>query len=54
MKPNGMNIKVASTSSRSALGLTQRPIQWVPGTLSSGVMLPGREADHSPSTNAEV
>jgi hypothetical protein len=35
--------------SRSALGSTQPPIQWVPGALS-----PGREADHSPPTSAEV
>jgi hypothetical protein len=33
---------------------TQPPIQWVPGALSLGVKRPGREADHSPSSNAEV
>jgi hypothetical protein len=38
-----------SMSSRPALRHTQLPIQWVPG-----VKLPGREADHSPPTNAEV
>jgi hypothetical protein len=27
---------------------------WVPGALSPGVKLPGREADHSPPTSAEV
>jgi hypothetical protein len=43
-----------STSSRPALGPTQPPIQWVQGTLSTGVMRPGREADHSPPTSAEV
>jgi hypothetical protein len=32
-------------SSRTALWPTQ-PIQWVPGTLSSGVKRPGRQADH--------
>jgi hypothetical protein len=42
------------TSSRPALGPTQPPIQWVPGALSLGVKRPGREADHSPSTSAEV
>jgi hypothetical protein len=37
-----------SKSSRPAPGSTQ-PIQWVPG-----VKRPGREADHSPPTSAEV
>jgi hypothetical protein len=32
----------------------QPPIQWVPGALSLGVKLPGREADHSPPSSAEV
>jgi hypothetical protein len=43
-----------SMSSRPALGRTQPPIQSVPGTLSPEVKLPGREADHSPPTSAEV
>jgi hypothetical protein len=30
------------------------PIQWVPGALSLGIKLPGREADHSPPSSAEV
>jgi hypothetical protein len=30
------------------------PIQWVPGTLSLGVKRPGREADQSPPSSAEV
>jgi hypothetical protein len=30
------------------------PIQWVPGALSLGVKWPGREADHSPPSSAEV
>jgi hypothetical protein len=29
-------------------------IQWVPGALSLGVKRPGREADHSPPSSAEV
>jgi hypothetical protein len=29
-------------------------IQWVPGALSPGVRRPGREADHSLPSNAEV
>jgi hypothetical protein len=37
-----------------ALRTTQPPIQWVPGPLSPGVKLPGREVDHSPPTSAEV
>jgi hypothetical protein len=41
-------------SSRLALGPTQPPIQYVPGTLSPWVKCPGREADHSPTTSAEV
>jgi hypothetical protein len=43
-----------SASSRSALGPTQSPIQWVPGSLSPGVKRSGRGADHSPPTSAEV
>jgi hypothetical protein len=35
-------------------GPTQPPIQWVLGALSTGVKRPGREADHSPPTSAEV
>jgi hypothetical protein len=40
--------------SRMALGPTQPRIQWVPGALSLGVKLPGREADHSPPYSAYV
>jgi len=29
-------------------------MQWVPGSLSMGVNRPGREAYHSPPSNAEV
>jgi hypothetical protein len=36
------------------LGLTQPRIQWVPGALSLQVKRPGREADHSPPSSAEV
>jgi hypothetical protein len=43
-----------STASRPALGPTQPPIQWVPGTLSPGGKWPGHEADHSPPSFAEV
>jgi hypothetical protein len=36
------------------LGPTQPPIQWERGALSLGVKRPGREADHSPPSSAEV
>jgi hypothetical protein len=42
------------TASSPALGLTQPPIQWVPGGLSLRVKRPGRETDHSPPSSAEV
>jgi hypothetical protein len=38
-----------SPVSRLALGLTQPPIQWVPG-----VKRPGREADHSPPSSTQI
>jgi hypothetical protein len=43
-----------STRSRPALGPTQPPIKWIPGALSLGVKLKGREADYSPPASAEV
>jgi len=33
---------------------TQPPVQWVQGVLSSEVKRPGREADHSTPSSAEV
>jgi hypothetical protein len=39
---------------QTALGPTQPPIQWAPGAFSLGVKRPGREADHSPPSSAEV
>jgi hypothetical protein len=42
------------TEYRTALGPTQRSIQWIPGALSLWVKRPGREADHSPPSRAEV
>jgi hypothetical protein len=50
----GLGIFLFITSSRTALGLTQPPIHWVPGALSLGVKQPGREAGHSPPSSAEV
>jgi hypothetical protein len=44
-----------SSVSRPALRPTQPPVQWVPGVLSPGVKArPGRDADHSPLSSAEV
>jgi hypothetical protein len=52
--PVGSRIFLFSMLSRSALGSTQPPIQWVPGVLSLGVKRQGCEADHSPPASAEV
>jgi hypothetical protein len=43
-----------TTAFRTALGSTQPPIQLITGTLSLRVKRPGREADHSPPSSAEV
>jgi hypothetical protein len=52
----GVRVKIFhfSMSSRSALGSTQPPIQWIPGALSLGVKRPGREAYHSLRASATV
>jgi hypothetical protein len=52
--PAGVGIFLFDTMSRPALGPTEPPIQWVLGTLSLGVKGPGREADYSPPSSAEV
>jgi hypothetical protein len=52
--PAGLGIFLFTTASRMFLGPTQPPIQWVPGALSLVVKRPGREADHSPPSSAEV
>jgi hypothetical protein len=52
--PGRMGIFLFTTASRMALGPIQPPFQWVPGAFSLGVKRPGREADHSPPSNAEV
>jgi hypothetical protein len=49
-----MGIFLFTTASRTALGPTQPPIQWIPVALSLGVKRPGSEADHSPLSSAEV
>jgi hypothetical protein len=43
-----------AAASRSALGPTQPPVQWVPEALFPGVKRPGRKADHSPPSSDEV
>jgi hypothetical protein len=52
--PRGLGIFLFTAVSRPALGPTQPPIQWVTGALSVWVNWPGHEADHSPSSSAEV
>jgi hypothetical protein len=41
-------------SSRTAVGPTQPPVQWIPWVLSLGVKRLGREADLSSPCSAEV
>jgi hypothetical protein len=50
----GLGIFLFTTASRTDLGLTQPPIQWVPGALSLGIERPGCEADYLPPPSAEV
>jgi hypothetical protein len=50
----GLGILLFTIASRTALGYTQPPIQWVPEALSLGVKRLGREADHSSPSSAEV
>jgi hypothetical protein len=42
------------TTSRTALGPTQPPIQWISGIIFLGVNQPGREADHSLPSSVKV
>jgi hypothetical protein len=49
-----LGIFLFTTASRTALGPTQLPIQWVPAALSLGVTRQEREADRSPPFSAEV
>jgi hypothetical protein len=49
-----LGILLFTTACGSALGPTQPPVQWAPGALSLRVKRPGREADHSLSSSAEV
>jgi hypothetical protein len=50
----GLGIFLFTTASRTVLGPTQSPIQWIPRALSLGVTRPGRETDHSSPSSAEV
>jgi hypothetical protein len=50
----GQEIFLFSTVFRPALGPTQLPIRWLPGTLSQEVKRPGNEADHFFPSSAEV
>jgi hypothetical protein len=50
----GLGIFLFTTVSRTVLGPTHPPIQWVQGAVSLGTKRPGREADHSPPSSAEV
>jgi len=52
--PQGLGIFLFTIASRMAVGLTQPPIQWVPGALSLEVKWPGCEDEHSPPSSAEV
>jgi hypothetical protein len=50
----GLKIFLFTTASRTALGPTQPPIQWVTGAVSLGVKQPGRKAFHSLPSSAKV
>jgi hypothetical protein len=52
--PAGAGNFLFTTASRTALGPTEAPIQCVPGALSLGVKRPGREANHSLPSTAQV
>jgi hypothetical protein len=50
----GKQIFLFSTASRPPAGPTQPLIQWAPRAVFPGVKWLGREADHSPTSSAEV
>jgi hypothetical protein len=49
----GLGIFLFTTAPRTALALTQPPIQLVPGALSLAAKRQAREADHLPPFNAD-
>jgi hypothetical protein len=49
-----LGIFLSTAASRTVLGPTQPPIQWVPGVLSVGVKRLRLQADHSPPSSTEV
>jgi hypothetical protein len=53
-QPMEAEIFLFSTTSISALGLNQPPVQCVPAAPSLGVKRPRREADHSPTSSVKV
>jgi hypothetical protein len=52
--PAGAGNFLFTTASRTALGPTKPPIQWVPGALSPGLKRPVCETDHSRPFSATV
>jgi hypothetical protein len=54
VSPYGQGIFLFAIASRPDLEPTQPSIRWGPGTLSPGVKQPGRKADTSPLSSAEV
>jgi hypothetical protein len=53
-RPGRANNSLFFVLSRPALGPTQPPTQWVPGSISPGVKRQRREANHSPPISAEI
>jgi len=49
-----LGIYLFDTVSRSALGPTQPPIQWLTRALFLGIKPPRREADHAPPSSTKV
>jgi hypothetical protein len=47
-------VSLPTVTSRSALGPTQPPIQWVSRALSLRIKQPGRKADHSSPSSAQL
>jgi hypothetical protein len=52
--PSRGKIFLFYVASRPTLGPTQPPIQWVPRAGFPWIKRPGRKADHSPPSSAEV